>query len=319
MNCLNFSTSWKEGFVDLLDTFEKENVPKSGAIDQNIISSLEGSLSSNNRLIKNKHETYHSNWFELKLPTHVYGYQLENFGALNLDNIPYPTKLENGYIFSFACPECIREVLKFNDVESVETQRFIENREYLLGKGNILVKETGKKVIELLNNSFSKFLIEKGLARYQLANGECFYIPWNLSDDLSYPKVNLKKFGRRSIQLVGKNLDLNWHFAIECNAFLYPMNAFGINYHVAFTKDGVLVDKTKQHSRRRRVGSTWYNKKWRDLLLGFMLWLSDEGSEAIKLPVCKHLFMEVNTLPFMFKSYVGYVEPEKKSGQEENE
>jgi hypothetical protein len=318
-NCLNFSISWKDGFAELLDTFEKENVPKNSTVDQNAIASLEGSLSSSNRLIKNKHETYHSNWFEFKLPKSIYAYRLENFGGLNLDNFPYPSKLENGYIFSFACPECARDVLKFSEVESVDTNRFIEGKEYVFEKENILVKETGKKAIELLNQSFSNFLIEKGLFKYQLANGECFYIPWKLSNDLSYPKVNLKKFGRRSIQLVGKNLDLNWHFAIECSAFLYPTSMFGINYHVAFTKDGVLVDKTKQHSRRRRVGSTWYNKKWRDLLLGFMLWLSEEGSETIKVPLCKHQFMGVNNLPFMFKSYVGYIEPEKKSGQEENE
>ena len=319
-NCLNFSNSWKDGFTELLDTFEKEDVPKSATVDQNVVSSLEASLNfNNNRLIKNKHETYHSNWFEFKLPNDIYVYQIENPDHLNLDKIPYPSKFENDSIISLACPECIRDVLSYSMVEAVEINKFMEDKEYRFSETNLLIKETGNKVIDLLNQGFSKFLIAKGLAKYQLANGECFYIPWKSSDELSYPKVNLKKYGRRSIQLVGKNLDLNWHFAIEGNAFFHPTTAFGINYHVAFTNHGFLVDKTKQHSRRRRVGSTWYNKKWRDLLLGFMLWLSDEGSEIIKIPVCKHFFVELNNAPVMFKSYVGYVEPEKKSGQDENE
>jgi hypothetical protein len=319
-NCLNFSRSWKDGFVQLLDTFEKEIVPKGASVDQDIISSLEASLNFNtNRLIKNKHETYHSNWFEFKLPNNIYIYQIKNPNNLNLDNIPYISKFENDYIISLACPECFREVLNFTDFETIEVSEFIENKECQLPETNLLVKETNNKVIELLNQEFGRFLTSKGLAKYQLANGECFYIPWKSSYELSYPKVNLKKYGRRSIQLVGKNLDLNWHFAIEGNAFFQPANVFGINYHVAFTNDGVLVDKTKQHSRRRRVGSSWYNKKWRDLLLGFMLWLSDEGSVTIKMPVCQHFFIELANTPVMFKSYVGYIEPEKKMSQEENE
>jgi hypothetical protein len=50
-----------------------------------------------------------------------------------------------------------------------------------------------------------------------------------------------------------------------------------------------------------------------------MLWLSDEGSDIIKIPVCRHFYIELNNAPFVLKSYVGYVEPEKKSGQDENE
>jgi len=319
-NCLNFSGSWKDGFAELLDTFEKENVAKSLTVNQDVISSLEASLNFNsNRLIKNKHETYHSNWFEFKLPNDIYIYKVENSDNLNLDNVPYPSKFENDSIMTLACPECVQDVLSYSKFESVEINKFLENKEYRFPEMNLFVKETSNKVIELLNHQLGNFLTSKGLAKYQLANGECFYVPWKSSDELLYPKISLKKYGRRSIQLVGKNLDLNWHFAIEGNAFFHPTSAFGINYHVAFTNDGFLAEKTKQHSRRRRVGSTWYNKKWRDLLLGFMLWLSDEGSKIIKIPVCKHSFIELNNTPVMFKSHVGYIEPEKKSSQDENE
>ena len=318
-NCLNFSLSWRDGFAELLDTFEKENVPKSATVDHDLISSLEANLNfNNNRLIKNKHETYHSNWFEFKLPNNIYLYKIENPDN-NVDNIQFPSIFENDSFVSLACAECVTEVMHFSSFESLEISKFIESKEYQWAERNMLIKETGNKVIELLNQQFRKFMLDKGLAEYQLAHGECFFIPWKSSDELLYPKGNLKKYGRRPIQLVGKNLDLNWHFAIEGNAFFHPIRAFGVNYHIAFSKDGVLVDKTKQHSRRRRVGSGWYNKKWRDLLLGFMLWLSDDGSEMIKMPICKHFYIGLSNVPVMFKSHVGYIEPEKKSAQEENE
>lgn len=319
-NCLDFSRSWKDGLSALLKTLEEDNVLKNDEVDREVVSSLENALNFKvKNLIKNKHEAYRSNWFEFKAPEKIYFYQIEGFDVLNFNTIPYIHKTENNLVISMACPECVGDFLKFSKFESVLLSEFIENRDYQLPESNTLVKETGRKVVEFLNRQFSEFLVSKGLATYQLANGECYYIPWKLSDELSYPKVNLKKYGRRFVQLVGKNLDLNWHFAIEGNVFMHPVNAYSINYHVIFTRDGIPVDKSKQHSRRRRVGSTWYNKKWRDLLLGFMSWLLEEDAEVINIPVCKHSFLELNSTPITFKSHVGYVEPEKKGGQDDNE
>jgi hypothetical protein len=242
-NCLNFSNSWRDGLAELLETFEQANVPKSTTVNQNLISSLEASLNlNNNRLIKNKHETYHSNWFEFRLPNNLYVYEIEEINNLNVDNIPYPLIFENNSVLSLACPQCIRDALEFSSSESVEISKFIENKEYQSSDMNLILKETSNKVIELLNQQFGRFMISKGLAKYQLANGECFYIPWKSTDELLYPKANLKKYGRRSIQLVGKNLDLSWHFALEGSAFFRPLSAYGINYHVAFTKEGFLVE-----------------------------------------------------------------------------
>jgi len=319
-NCLDFSDSWADGLAELLNTFEKENVPKSSTVDQNIISSLEASLNfNNNRLIKNKHETYYSNWFEFRLPKDIYIYQIENPDDLNLENIPYQVKFENDYILSFSCPECLKEVLNFTQFESAEATKITENKDYQLIERSVLIKDTGNKVIELLHEYFNSFMMSRGLAKYELANGECFYIPLESSDKLPYPKTSLKKYGRRLIQLVGKNLDLSWHFAIEGNAFFHPIKAFAISYHVVFTENGAVVDKTKQHSRRRSLAKRWYNKKWRDLLLGFMSWLSEEDSGTVSLPVCKHFSVKLNTTPITFQSYVGYIEPEKKASEEENE
>lgn len=319
-NCLDFSDSWADGLAELLNTFDKDTVPKSDSADQDIISSLESSLSfNNNRLIKNKHETYYSNWFEFKFPDNIYVYHVENPESLNLENIPYEVKFENDYIISFACPECLQEVLRFTQYESVETKKFLEGKDYQLSERDALIKDISNKVIELLKGCFNRFNMNKGLDKYQLANGECFFIPWKSSDELPYPKAILKKYGRRPIQLVGKNLNLDWHFAIEGNAFFHPITAFAISYHIVFTEGGNLVDKVKQHSRRRSLGSSWYNKKWRDLLLGFMLWLTEEDAETISLSVCKHFAIELQTSPFTFQSYIGYVEPEKKTSQDENE
>lgn len=320
INYLDFSISWKDGLATLLKTFEDENVPKNKTVDHRTISTLESALNFNiNRLIKNKHELYRSNWFEFKLPEKIYSYQLGILGQVNFENIPYEHKVENNLVISMACPECMKEFLNFAQFEEITTNDFISEKEFYFPRLQATVKETGRKVVGFLNQHLNNFLLSKELSKYQLANGDCYYLPWRASDELSYPKISLKKFGRRTIQIVGKDLDVNWHFAIEGNAYLNPVNAYGISYHVVFTKDGLPIDKNKQHTRRRRVGTKWYNKKWRDLLLGFMLWLSEDGDEKIKIPVCKHVFVELSTEPISLKSHVGYIEPEKKSVQDDNE
>ena len=98
-NCLDFSDSWADGLAELLKALEQDAVPKSSIADQDIISSLESSLNfNNNRLIKNKHETYYSNWFEFGLPENIHVYQVENPNSLNLENVPYQVKFENDYL-----------------------------------------------------------------------------------------------------------------------------------------------------------------------------------------------------------------------------
>ncbi len=168
-NCLDFSDSWADGLAELLNTFEKENVPRSSAVNQNIISSLEASLNfNNNRLIKNKHETYFSNWFEFGLPKDIYIYKIENPDSLNLENIPYQVKFENDYIVSFSCPECLKEVLNFAQFESAGATKFTENKDYQLTERNMLIKDSGNKVIELLHGCFNSFMMSKGLTKYEL-------------------------------------------------------------------------------------------------------------------------------------------------------
>ena len=147
--------------MELLDTLEKGDVLKSNSADQNMIASLKASLNLNsNRLIKNKHETYYSNWFEFKLPEKVYVYTVENLYGLNLENVPYQVKFEHDYIVSFACPKCLKESLKFNQFEDIDAAQFIEENHFQLSKRNSLIKDTKNKVVELLHGCFNDFMLD---------------------------------------------------------------------------------------------------------------------------------------------------------------
>ena len=144
-------------------------------------------------------------------------------------------------------------------------------------------------------------MLNKVLADEELANGTCYFIPWKPFNDLTYPKTSLKKYGRRLMHLVGKNLDLSWHFAIEgMHSFIQSMHLQSV---ITLFLQGteLWLKKLRQHSAKK-LGRSWYNKKWRDLLLGFMLWLSDEGFEIVNLPICKHFHVELNNCQLHFRA-----------------
>ena len=108
----------------------------------------------------------------------------------------------------------------------------------------------------------------------------------------------------------------NWHFAIGAQAFLYPISAYAIDYHVIFTSDVDIPPKEIQHKFRRHLSKSWYNKKWRDLMLGTFLWLQSESSIGIiQIPLCKHHILEINSEPILLTSTIGYNEPDPQKDE----
>jgi hypothetical protein len=73
--------------------------------------------------------------------------------------------------------------------------------------------------------------------------------------------------------------------------------------HIAFTHDGktLLGDKEKLHALRRRFCKNWWNDRWRDLLIAFLIWLSG-GDETIDLDLARSCPAVLDRLPLMFVS-----------------
>jgi hypothetical protein len=67
-----------------------------------------------------------------------------------------------------------------------------------------------------------------------------------------------------------------WHFAVEARPVLGLRPRYVLRQHVIFTLDGItpLVSKERMHALRRRFCKSWWNDRWRDLLVGFVAWLS---------------------------------------------
>lgn len=316
INSLDFSSNWKSGLDKLVAKFTEDEIPHSNKANLQLIDSIKQSLRNQHKSILSKNETYWSNWFELTLPKDIYIYTPNHFSSINLENFEYSAKAEKDYVITFACPNCFKKISPSNVFKKINVEDFLSSSTHTIHQAKIDIKETNRKVIELLNQSLQFFMKQKGLKEYVMSNTEAFYVP--IID--KFPKISISKYGRKSIQLAGKSQEFNWHFAIEGSAFLRPLRAYTIGYHVVFTKDKILADTSIQHSRRRALSRSWYNKKWRDLLLGIMLWLSDEeGAEHLSIKVCEHNEIRLNISPLKFESEFGYIEPETKSDEQDTE
>jgi hypothetical protein len=311
LNVIDFTDNWAGGLGKLLEKLEKDQVLRTEAIDSaQILQSWKFALSINDNILKNRDETYRSNWFEYSLPKAIYLHKPSNLADVDVLRIAYPTIIEDGYLITFACPRCVATIDGPMSSEKIEITRFLENKDYVSNTLRLSVKEVKKKTIELLNQAFTSLLRSKGMLLYSLSQEDAYYFP-RVESDKRQEKVSLKKYGRKWIQLVGDVRELNWHFAIHGNAAFYPVPAYSVMSHVIFTtQDGTPLDSRKQHRLRRGIGKHWHNKKWRDLLLGAMLWLSDDKTtEHIDVSVCCNQYLTISNKPIEFVSPQGYTEP----------
>ena len=93
----------------------------------------------------------------------------------------------------------------------------------------------------------------------------------------------------------------------------------GFNPHF-FTTDGIIPIESKgiQHSARRRQGKNWWNDDWRNKLLAFIKYLSDDNV-SFYLEGGSDEKIIVSNEPIQFVGKVSYNIPEKNTLEDEAE
>jgi TIR domain len=310
---IDFSSDWALGLEQLIKKLEKTKIRRQEKSDSSMsLDIYHSSLSLKNHQVIQGKELYISNWFKIKLPKFICVHIPKCFYPIEDVDYNYPFTKDKDIILSFSCESCFSDIRQIEQESKIDLNTFLSNHIFQTAS-NRKIKETNKKVINLLNQTFSKFLRLKGLREYRLSGKKkVYYFPF----DMDKKRISLKKYGKSNIQLAGTHKNHNWHFAINAQAFLYPFPAYFITYHVVFLKNRSFVEKGKQHSLRRSIGKNWYNKKWRDLILGAMLLLSKkEHDDTIDIPVCCGQKIKVNNYPLSLESPVGYIEPDTKASK----
>jgi hypothetical protein len=151
---------------------------------------------------------------------------------------------------------------------------------------------------------------DKGVREYPMSNKVGYW----------FEKGKLVKDKFNKIRLVGKQKDKHWHFGISAAGKLYPFPVLMVSSHIFFTKDGkeIIESKNIQHAARRRQGKNWWNDDWRNKLLAFVKYLSDDES-SFYLMVGSEEKIHISNKPVQFIGYVSYNKPEKNTLEDEAE
>ena len=147
-----------------------------------------------------------------------------------------------------------------------------------------------------MRQAWDSYCTSLGMLSYPLANHSmCWFLrngilPGNI--------VRFKdQFGvERSKVLVGHSprRAVYWHFGVEARANMVD-RSLRLVPHVLFSDDGVtpIPSVDRQHALRRGFCRSWWNARWRDLLIAMLTYMS-RGDDKIRLPVSENDFITVS-------------------------
>ena len=282
--------------------------------------------------VEKRQELYHSNWWEIKLPEYFYIYELSNetqAKEIFAQNISYPMSRIANHLSSFESYE--RFQIKYQE-QNLDIK---PDAIYKLKISYVLLgfesdkfpnqRDCENSLKYLLNRVFHLIMKNRKMLWYELANNKLSY-SYTLGNlpsskvNFSYPyRLEKNKYKYKKKNLIGDYLSLGkWHYAISSKTILSPLVAFNLKGHLTFTKDGYNlwsdasgnVDKEMIHSHRRKKGKRLFNEDWRDMLLGFLFGLKENGK--IEIPLSSHYQLEMSQYPVNFWAEFGYIDPRDK-------
>ena len=315
LNVVDFKTSWALGLRDLLETFDKQNVPRNN-VDLTKSNHLYQQIFLHDKSVIIKDEVYDSNWFSIvSFPSELRFHEFDNLLGKGFDTniLTFPAIKYKQYLCTFAWEyDFIHHLPKTETYKSSKTIR-ISTQEIFSGKYDtefIQNNECQRLIVQLINRAFEQFMKNKGLREYQMSNKLGYWVE----------KGTIEKDKFNKVQLVGRMRAKNWHFGISGASKLYPFHVLMISSHIFFTQDGtsLIENKSIQHSSRRRQGKNWWNDAWRNKLLAFIKYLSDDDISFF-LEVGSEEKIQISNVPVQFIGRFSYNLPDKNSLNEEVE
>lgn len=314
LNSVDFLNNWQNGLEKLLESFEKEKIPRDEEQKTNPLNFWLDAFNIDGRTNTNSEKIY-TNWFPFNLPEKLYIHKPAIQNKLDLLDIPFSFLEYNDrhlcffpakdYPSNIECPYSVEL-----NIQEIIIQQAIPIDDFLV------LSEPRKKIVHLINKTVEDFFIQAKMKRHEQANTSVFYFPSNTENR---KRVSLKSVGKTNVAVAGKNKTNYWSFGISSYAILYPEPYLKINSHIIFENSQEIVfDQDEHHALRRKFAFDWYNKDWLDTLLGIMLKLSGSNSEnKIALPINSFQHLIVDAIPLSLESSFGYKEPEILEKNEE--
>lgn len=292
-NVIDFNANWAGGLDKLISALEKDAVPKvrrrSGPID---VSRWSADRIVQTQKVQTLPEPVVTNWFRLtRLPDVVHMYHLGVQGNLVEDirrGMACPTFPYFRLIGSFADISAVEanvSPVSVKEEYTVHYDKFIGGRpEQLPGMD---AREARNFVLSMLRVGWDQFAHSQNMLSFQTASkANAWYFPkGGIDNDTA---VFVDRYGkRRRKKIVGwsEKRKVFWHFAIEMKPVLGRTPRMLARPHVIFSVDGrtPLDNADKMHALRRGFCRSWWNDRWRDLLLAYFTTIGTNGEITVPM------------------------------------
>lgn len=326
LNAIPFSAGWASGLKNLLEKLDRDGVARSANFSPATVASWWRERFGPEQGLRREKDQYLSNWFPVQIrPARLFCHSLSRtqIGKIEIQsNLPYPGFQHGHFLISFAqagdFEGRLGDSIIITGSKSYAIEGLLSGQETM---GFCSPKEVKRVVSQLLGLSWEKFVKDRGLSFYVLANGaKCVY-PTTAQigegvvsfQGASGKKASRNLIGYKTVKATDSEDEYRrlWHFGISASPLVHPALAFTMKAHVVFTKDGstVLDNKRLLHRARRSQCKDWWNDDWRDRLLAIMAWLSASSSE-IAIAVGSDAVAAISNEPLRFLSSVSYQDPE---------
>lgn len=287
---ISFRPSWAQGLDELLDALQKDAVPTSKPGPDATREWLEA-LNARPKDARGNPSTVFTNWLPIsRVPDTINFIRLPRNQQPNapLGRFPFPVVPYEDMIITWATDGDVNAYLP-SWIRCTVAHQFAW-RDFLNGSLTSVSKVTGadtsRWASSLLRQAWDVMAREKGLMALE---GRGSYVTWYWSIEGVRRATFMDTHGKRHARnLTGHSPrhQAFWHYGIQARPILRFGEAhFGLVVRVLFTKDGYreFYPTQRAHALRRRYCRSWWNDRWRDLMLAYVQSLVGEPTVATPL------------------------------------
>lgn len=293
LNALDFSRGWGAKLIELLDTIETANVPRSeGDQSQEFERWRQDAVKTAASVSVEQEPVLTSLSPVNSLPAEV-RYLKHNSdstavaAALRSSGIPFNSFYQ--LLITFADIDKINAALPPPMV--AEPRAVASLDEFLTGDVPNVTSprrsDAHNIATALLRQHVERYLLARGLKELPQRSSSAYYFRNGLVPNNKVPYTAAS--GRRTNKNVVGRSERNkvyWHLAMKVSVVLGPPAFVRFKPYVAFSDDGqsAITDPKRTSPIRRRFCKNWWNQHWRQLQEAFAVWLAD-GATACSIPL----------------------------------
>jgi hypothetical protein len=293
LNAIDFSRGWGAKLIELLDTLEIANVPRSESDQSQEFERWRQDAVKTAASVSVEQEPVLTSLSPVNsLPGEV-RYLKHNAdstaiaAALRASGLPFSSFYQ--LLITFADIDTINAALPIPMV--AEPRAVASLVDFLNGDVSEVTSprrgDAHNIATALLRQHVERYLLARGLKALPQRSSSAYYFPDGLVANNKVPYTAASGRGTNK-NVVGRSErnKVHWHLAMKVSVALGPPAFVRFKPYVAFSDDGqtAITDPKRTSPIRRRFCKNWWNQHWRQLQEAFAVWLAD-GETQCSMPL----------------------------------